>query len=416
MRRFLSRFSLIALALVLAACQVVVDPGEPAVTEVTVTPSQVSRAVGETVRFSADVEGVGNFPRTVTWSSNNRSVAAVNDAGLVTAVAPGNAVITAISTFDPTKSGTATITVRPGAGTDPWANAPQVTAVSEPNVPVLANENVTSGSPRYYRVTLPANLSQPLVYVELVNASAGATVEIFSAATPRQSVYASRTPEWFGETAEVLALSDDDAALLGGLETQQLVQVACRGPCIIFPRELQGQAVTIYVRVSTTGPGTVGYDFHVYDDNYNDPGEPQVSQCQGFPNVGPAAMGGIALESPVSGAFAAVEPLSIIVDPVDPVPLQGALETVRDRDCYETSVNVNRIELTASPQNTGIFMRAEIFDAATNVLLDTLGVTPQSRVSTSGPLGNVPVRIVVYAANGRAGPSANSFYDLGFLD
>ncbi len=416
MRRFLLRFSLIALALVLAACQVVVDPGEPAVTEVTVTPSQVSRAVGETVRFSADVEGVGNFPRTVTWSSNNRSVAAVNDAGLVTAVAPGNAVITAISTFDPTKSGTATITVSPGAGTDPWANAPQLTAVSEPNVPVLASESVTSGSSRYYRVTIPANLTQPLVYVELVNASAGATVEIFSAATPRQSVYASRTPEWFGETSQVLALSDDDAALLGGLETQVVLQVPCRGPCVIFPRELPGQAVTIYVRVSTTGSGTVGYDFHVYDDTYKDPGEPQVSQCQGFPNVGPAAMGGIALESPVSGAFAAVEPLSIIVDPISPERYQGALETVRDRDCYETSVNVNRIELTASPQNTGIFMRADIFHASTGVLLYELLVEPGQRVDTSVALGNVPVKIVVYASNGRAGPSASSFYELDFLD
>ena len=78
---------------------------------VTVTPATKALLVTQTVALAATVkDSVGNVvtDRVVTWGSSNPAVATVSPAGLVTAVAPGTATITATSE---TKSGTSTITV-----------------------------------------------------------------------------------------------------------------------------------------------------------------------------------------------------------------------------------------------------------------------------------------------------------------
>ncbi len=78
---------------------------------VTVSPTTKSLLVTQTVALSTTVkDSVGNVvtDRVVTWGSDNAAVATVSPAGLVTAVAPGTATITATSE---TKSGTSTITV-----------------------------------------------------------------------------------------------------------------------------------------------------------------------------------------------------------------------------------------------------------------------------------------------------------------
>jgi hypothetical protein len=83
------------------------------VASVTVTPSTATKAVGETVQLSAitnDAKGVALTGRAITWSTSSASLAVVSSAGLVTAVAPGPVVITAMSDG---QSGTAAITVVP---------------------------------------------------------------------------------------------------------------------------------------------------------------------------------------------------------------------------------------------------------------------------------------------------------------
>ena len=99
-----------------------------AIVGVTVTPATATLQLGgqEAVPLTATVEATGDAPETVTWTSNEQSVATVNSAGVVTAVAPGTATITATSTFDSTKSGSAVITVE-AATVDP---DPAVTGVS----------------------------------------------------------------------------------------------------------------------------------------------------------------------------------------------------------------------------------------------------------------------------------------------
>ena len=82
-----------------------------AVATVAVTPSPLAMTVGQTTQLTAilkdAVGGVLNG-RTVSWSSSNSAVANVTAQGLVTAVAPGSATITATSEG---KSGTASVTI-----------------------------------------------------------------------------------------------------------------------------------------------------------------------------------------------------------------------------------------------------------------------------------------------------------------
>jgi hypothetical protein len=86
-----------------------------------VTPAAARVLVGDTVTLSAAPADVGDAPASradlaVTWSSSDSTVAAVTPTGLVTAVAPGAATITATSNG---RRGAAAITVdkRPPPGT-----------------------------------------------------------------------------------------------------------------------------------------------------------------------------------------------------------------------------------------------------------------------------------------------------------
>ncbi len=121
---------------------------------VTVSPATKSLLVAQNFSLSVtvkDTTGTVVTDRPVTWSSSNASVATVSATGVVTAVAPGSATITATSE---TKSGNSTVTVSPvpvsvvvvQPGQDTLlANATvQLTALTEDSVGgVLAGRTVT---------------------------------------------------------------------------------------------------------------------------------------------------------------------------------------------------------------------------------------------------------------------------------
>jgi uncharacterized protein YjdB len=91
------------------AATVTVSPGS--VASVAVTPSPLSMSVGQTTQLAVTLkDAVGNVlnGRTVSWSSSSSTVATVSAEGMVTAVAPGNATITASSEG---KMGTASLTI-----------------------------------------------------------------------------------------------------------------------------------------------------------------------------------------------------------------------------------------------------------------------------------------------------------------
>ena len=83
----------------------------PKIDSVTVTPSFMQLTAGETKGLTCTVAGENNPDTTISWTSSNTSVAIVDSDGNVTAKATGTATITAKSTFDTTKSGSATISV-----------------------------------------------------------------------------------------------------------------------------------------------------------------------------------------------------------------------------------------------------------------------------------------------------------------
>lgn len=87
-------------------------PGVPSVTSVTVSPATVESAVGQSVQFNATVVTSNFAPKSVDWTTNSAN-AIVDSSGKVTLKtgATGSITVTATSTFDNTKKGTATITV-----------------------------------------------------------------------------------------------------------------------------------------------------------------------------------------------------------------------------------------------------------------------------------------------------------------
>ena len=104
-----------------------VTVGVVPVATVSVTPSQSTLTVGQTVTLVAnplDAAGQPLTGRTVTWSSGSAGIASVSSAGVVTAVAAGSAVITAtidgvngLATVVVNPAPPASVTVSPSSGT-----------------------------------------------------------------------------------------------------------------------------------------------------------------------------------------------------------------------------------------------------------------------------------------------------------
>ena len=92
-----------------ATCAVTVTAATVPVTGVTLNKTSTSLYVGDTETLTATVAPDNATDKTVTWTSSNPSVATVEN-GVVTAVAPGTAVIT-VTTADGTKTATCTVTV-----------------------------------------------------------------------------------------------------------------------------------------------------------------------------------------------------------------------------------------------------------------------------------------------------------------
>ena len=91
-----------------ATCTVTVTP--VAVTGVTLNKTSASIVAGTTETLTATVAPDNATNKNVTWTSSNTSVATVDDAGVVTAVAAGTATIT-VTTEDGGKTATCEVTV-----------------------------------------------------------------------------------------------------------------------------------------------------------------------------------------------------------------------------------------------------------------------------------------------------------------
>ena len=82
------------------------------VSSVSVSPQAQTLTVGKRVQLTANIMPENATTKKVTWTSSNAAVATVDANGLVKAVAPGTATITARSTDGTNRAGSATITVQ----------------------------------------------------------------------------------------------------------------------------------------------------------------------------------------------------------------------------------------------------------------------------------------------------------------
>lgn len=78
-----------------ASCEITVNPVTS--TSVTVEPSELILAVGEERSLNATVYPENTTDKSVIWSSSDESVAVVDENGVVTAVAAGTAVVSAMN-------------------------------------------------------------------------------------------------------------------------------------------------------------------------------------------------------------------------------------------------------------------------------------------------------------------------------
>ena len=89
-------------------------PASVSVTGVSLNKDSLNLYVGDNETLTATVEPANATNKGVTWSSDNESVATVNN-GVVTAVTPGTAIITVTAQGDSTKSASCTVTVTAAA-------------------------------------------------------------------------------------------------------------------------------------------------------------------------------------------------------------------------------------------------------------------------------------------------------------
>jgi len=151
----------------------------PAVQSVTVQPSALSLTVGSTATAAATVNRDAGAAGTVTWASNNATVASVNaTSGLITANAVGTAVITATSTADASKSGAlaVTVTAQPMALQSLSVTPTVVTLGPGSSQQVTATTSAASGATLAFTNNATASASGcPGVATANTNATTGAT-------------------------------------------------------------------------------------------------------------------------------------------------------------------------------------------------------------------------------------------------
>ncbi len=80
-----------------ATCDVKVNPTVIAVTGVSISPDSVEMIIGDTMSLTATVSPADATDKTISWSSSNSEIVSVDDKGVITAVAEGDATVTVTS-------------------------------------------------------------------------------------------------------------------------------------------------------------------------------------------------------------------------------------------------------------------------------------------------------------------------------
>ncbi len=158
-----------------------INPTTPV--SVALTPNTLALSAGQTQQLTATVSGNANT--AVTWETSASAVADVSTTGLVRALTPGNATITARSVADPSKTATSAVTV-------------SQTQTGTPNLDIAAMYLVQSVQQPNGSVKLVAN-RDAVARVFLRGSRTGiggvtVRVRVFQGATVLQTLQATVTP------------------------------------------------------------------------------------------------------------------------------------------------------------------------------------------------------------------------------
>jgi uncharacterized protein YjdB len=223
--------------------------GGGSVTAVTVTVSPASITTGQTAQAKVEVSGTGSFNGDVTWSVSPSSIGTISSTGLFTAATTGMATITATSVEDPTKSGSATVTV--------GAAAPTITSVTV----TLNPSTITTAQTTQATATVAGTGSYSSGVTWSVSGTAGGTVSSAGVFTPAGT-----------GTATITATSTEDTTKSGSAQvtvtapppTITSVSVTMSATSITTAQTSQGTATVAGTGAYSSGvtwsvsPSTIG--------------------------------------------------------------------------------------------------------------------------------------------------------------
>jgi len=223
------------------------------VASVVVQPSSAALTVGGTVTLGVDVRDASGAPldRAVTWSSDNSAVASVSAAGVVSALSPGSATITAQSEG---KSGTATISVSPAPVASVTVTPSSASLVVGSSVSLLPTVKDASGAVLTDRVVSWSSSSPAVAMVSPTG--------LVTAVTPGSATI-SATSEGQSGTSTVtvvppavasVTLQPDSATIRVGASTTFTTTVKDASGTVVTDREVTWTSSNVAVAtVSATG-------------------------------------------------------------------------------------------------------------------------------------------------------------------
>jgi hypothetical protein len=250
---------------------------------------------------------------------------------------------------------------------DPPPNATPVTANTDNMTPVDSSVTVPSHSTSYFDVALPSSVRAfPLVYFEL---TADLNLSLINYSSSYQTLASSNSASYFASGTVGLA----SLAGGGGPIGQSIgVSYACQGSCVIWPTS---GATHYYVGVENTGSSPVTFDLYVYGYGYQDSNEPGND----------VQAGAVPLSSGSADA--------------------GAIETLGGVDWWSMTTTGN---VSFTKVSSPVSLRAALYDSGGGYI----GSFNPSASST------IPVvagdYLMIQSANGYAGSSAASRYDLTY--
>ncbi len=261
-----------------AACTVTVSPQPVPVTGVTLDQTQLALLAGEGAQLTATVQPENADNKTVSWSSSNPAIAAVDAQGKVAAISAGQATIT-VTTQDSGKTATCTVTVSPqpvpvtGVTLDQTQLAllagegAQLTATVQPENADNKTVSWSSSNPAIAAVDAQGKVAaisagQATITVTTQDSGKTATCTVQITA-PRQLVWdgttPSATPAWYQASGDRVVIGDAQA--LAWFAAQVNSGVSFSGKTVSFDLGEESKILNLNAQEWTPiGFGTASFD------------------------------------------------------------------------------------------------------------------------------------------------------------